>query len=277
MGRTAEARGEVAPVVRRPRLALLPANGLRLRLRAPSGRTLGVAGAVVVVLGLLYLAARETPLFAVREVDVTGAPPAVREAVLEAARSHLGQSLVALDRDELRRSLEALPTVRSLRIDRAFPHTLRIAVSPERPLAVLRRGRGGWVVSERGRVMQELASPAAAVRPRIWVGQGTSVESGELVDNAGVRLALRVLRRVPDGFPVRIRAVRAVEGAVALVLAAGVELRLGTRDELALKLHVAGRVLRTLTSSERRELAYLDVTVPERPVGAGNSQVSTSE
>lgn len=269
------ARGELAPVVRRPQLALVPANGLRPRLRVPSARTLGLAGAVLGVLGLLYLAARETPLFAVREVDVTGAPPAVRKAVLEAAAPVLGESLVALDRDELRRSLEALPTVRSLRIDRAFPHTLRIAVAPERPLAVLRRGRSGWLVSERGRVMQELETHMAAARPRVWIGQGTPVETGELVDHAGVRAALRVLRRVPDDFPVRIQAVRAADGAVTLVLVGGAELRLGTRDGLALKLHVAGRVLRTLTVQERGELAYLDVTVPERPVGADKSQVST--
>jgi len=253
----------------------VPANGLRPRLRVPSARTLGIAGAVLGVLGLLYLAARETPVFAVREVDVTGAPPVVREAVLEAATPFLGESLVALDRDELRRSLEALPTVRSFRIDRAFPHTLRIAVAPERPLAVLRHGKRGWLVSERGRVMQEIDASVAAARPRIWIGQGTRVESGEQVDSAGVRAGLRVLRRVPDDFPVRIRAVQARDGAVTLVLAGDAELRLGTEDALTVKLHVAGRVLRALTVQERRDLAYLDVTVPERPVAASQSQVST--
>jgi cell division protein FtsQ len=253
----------------------VPRNGLRPRLRAPSARTLAIAGAVLAVLGLLYLAARETPLFAVREVDVTGAPPAVREDVLEAAKPFVGESLVALDREELRRNLEALPTVRSLRIDRAFPHTLRIAVTPERPLALLRRGRRGWVVSERGRVMQELDEPAAAARTRIWIGGGTDVRTGELVDSAAVRGALRVLRLVPADFPVRIRSLRTAEGTVTLVLAGDLELRLGTRDALTLKLHVAGRVLDALPPSERRELAYLDVTVPERPVAAAKSQVST--
>jgi cell division protein FtsQ len=263
-------------VVKRPQLALVPANGLRPRLRAPSARTLCVCGAVIGALALLYLAARETPLFAVREVDVTGAPPAVQKAVLEAASPFLGESLVALDRDELRRSLEALPTVRSLRIDRAFPHTLRIAVAPERPLAVLRRGTSAWLVSDRGRVMQHLDPSSAVARPRIWIGRGTSVEAGDTVETPTVRAALRVLRRVPDEFPVRIRAVRVAEDALTLVLVGDAELRLGTADALTLKLHAAGRVLRSLTPLERRELAYLDVTVPERPVGADNSQVSTS-
>ena len=254
----------------------MPANGLRPRLRAPSARTLCVAGAVVGLLALLYLAARETPLFAVREVDVTGAPPAVQKAVLEAAAPFVGESLVALDQDELRRRLEALSSVRSLRIDRAFPHTLRIAVAPERPLAVLRRGPSAWLVSDRGRVMQDLGTSSAGARPRIWIGQGTQVEAGETVESPIVRAALRVLRRVPDDFPVRIRAVRVAEDDLTLVLAGEAELRLGTGDGLALKLHAAARVLRALTPLERRELEYLDVTVPERPVGADNSQVSTS-
>jgi cell division protein FtsQ len=253
----------------------VPANGLRPRLRVPSARTLCVAGAVVGLLALLYLAARETPLFAVREVDVTGAPPAVQKAVLEAAAPFVGESLVALDQDELRRRLEALPSVRSLRIDRAFPHTLRIAVAPERPLAVLRRGPSAWLVSDRGRVMQDLGTSSAGARPRIWIGQGTQVEAGETVESPTVRAALRVLRRVPDDFPVRIRAVRVAEDDLTLVLAGEAELRLGTGDALALKLHAAARVLRALTPLERRELAYLDVTVPERPVAADNSQVST--
>lgn len=254
----------------------MPANGLRPRLRAPSARFLGVAGAVLGVLGLLYLAARETPLFAVRELEVVGAPPAVQEAVREAAEPFLGESLVALDQDELRRTLGALPTVRSLRVDRAFPHTLRITIAPERPLAVLRRGKDAWVVSDRGRVMQQVAAGASASRPRIWTGQGTQIERGELVETAGVRVALGALRRVPSDFPARIRAARVEGEAVTLVLASGADLRLGDRSALGLKLDVAGRVLRTLDPAERRELAYLDVTVPQRPVGAAKSQVSTS-
>jgi cell division protein FtsQ len=245
-------------------------------VRAPSARSLGIAAAVVGVLALLYLAARETPLFAVRELVVTGAPPDVREAVREAAKPFLGESLVALDGDEVRRTLEAIPTVRSLEVDRAFPNTLRITVSPERPLALLRSGQSTWLVSDRGRVMEEIARgrPAHA-HPRIPIGQRTAVRPGELLETASVRVALGALRRIPDDFPVRIRSAWVDGQTVTLVLAGGTELRLGDRDDLALKLGVAGRVLRTLAPGERRDLAYLDVTVPERPVGASKAQLST--
>jgi hypothetical protein len=59
------------------------------------------------------------------------------------------------------------------------------------------------------------------------------------------------------------------------VVSQGTELRLGRADELALKLAVAARVLRKIGKAERAELAYLDVSVPERAVGGSslNSQL----
>ncbi|HXV57614.1 MAG TPA: FtsQ-type POTRA domain-containing protein [Gaiellaceae bacterium] len=258
----------------RPHLSLVPANGLPLRLRRPSARTAAVAGAVAALLGLLYLAARETSLFAVRELEVSGAPRGVRAAVVDAASPYLGESLVALDRDELRRRLAALPTVREVHVDRAFPHALRIAVVPERPLAVVRRGQESWLVSARGRVLRPVGETEASRRPRISAEEGAPLVVGGLAEADGVSLALEALRRLPASFPVPVDEVRTDEEQVTFVLGSGAELRLGGRDELALKLAVAGRVLRELPAAERDALAYLDVTVPERPVGSAEAQLS---
>jgi cell division protein FtsQ len=261
-------------VVRRPHLSLVPANGLRVGLRAPSARTLAVLGAVAAAVGLAYLAARETPLFAVRDVRITGGPPDVRQAVRDAAEPFLGESLVALDGDELRRVLEALPTVRSLEVDRAFPHTLRIAVVPERPLAVLRHGGERWLLSAAGRVMGR-AEGEEDGRARIGGAETAVPAVGGVVESRGVRAALETLRLVPDDFPVPVKVVRTDEDAITLVLAGETELRLGERRGIRLKLEVAARVLHALEPAERLALAYLDVTVPERPVGAPKPQLST--
>lgn len=253
----------------------MPANGLRVRLRAPSARTLAVLGAVAAAVGLAYLAARETPLFAVRDVRITGGPPDVRQAVRDAAEPFLGESLVALDGDELRRVLEALPTVHSLEVDRAFPHTLRIAVVPERPLAVLRHGGERWLLSEDGRVMGRAEGEEDDGRARIGGAETAVPAVGGVVESSGVRAALETLRLVPEDFPVPVKVVRTDEDAITLVLAGETELRLGERRRIRLKLEVAARVLHALEPAERLALAYLDVTVPERPVGASKSQLST--
>ena len=78
----------------------------------------------------------------------------------------------------------------------------------------------------------------------------------------------RPLRGAP--LPGGIRSVRAGR-ELTLVLGSGLELRLGDRSDLQLKLTIARRILRStgLAAGE----GYLDVSVPERPVLALKPQV----
>ena len=243
----------------------MPANGLWGRLRAPLGRVLVASAIVLALAGFAYATARFTSLFALQEIEVTGGPATIKEAVRETGKQFAGTSLVALDQDEVRARLTALPSVESVRLDRAFPHTLRIVVVPERALAVVKDGRSAWLVSERGRVIRS-ADPETT-RTVVWTGP-TDLEPGETVGDENARLALEGLRRVPPAFPERIESARAAEGAVTFVLAGGAELRLGKAESLALKLAVAARVLGAMSAAERTGLGYLDVSVPERAVGA---------
>lgn len=242
----------------------MPANGLRGRLRVPLARVLVALVVAVACAGLAYGVARYTSLFALEQIEVTGGTAPVRASVREAGSSFLGTSLVSLDDDAVRARLTELPSVESVRLDRAFPHTLRIVVVPEEPLAVVKDGFAAWLVSRRGRVIRSASmEPKRAV---VWTSQ-TGLEPGAAIGDENARLALEALRHVPTSFPARIDSARATEGAVTLVLGDDAELRLGTAESLALKLAVAARVLRGLDAGERAEIDYLDVSVPERVVG----------
>jgi cell division protein FtsQ len=234
-------------------------------LRAPSRRVFAVVAIVVAVVVLGYALARFTSLFALEEIDIVGGTRAARADVRESGKPFLGASLVSLDQDELRRKLTALPTVRSVRIDRAFPHTLRVSVVPERPLAVIRSGPEAWLVSERHRVIRSV-KPDSVGRPVVWTVPGTALEPGRTVQGEDTGLALEALRRLPDKFPAQVESARASGGELTLILAGGAELRLGRADAVTLKLAVAARVLRALPAAERAGITYLDVSVPERAV-----------
>ena len=262
-------------MVSRPHLSLVPANGLGVRLRGSRARVLVVFALVSAAVLIFYAAARLTSLFALTQVEVTGGSGVVQQAVRQATKPFVGESLVALDQEELRRRLEALPTVHSLQVDRAFPHTLRIAVVPERPLAVVRSGDEAWLVSDRGRVIRAAGASAVRRRVTIWASSGTSLAPGAAVREENVKLCLEALRRLPARFPERVYSARAFDSAVTLVVSQGTELRLGQANALALKLAVAARILRKIGQAERAGLAYLDVSVPERAVGGSslNSQL----
>jgi cell division protein FtsQ len=266
-------------MARLPSLAAARAQPLRpaLRrplLRVPVRRAALIALASVAAVGLAYVIARETPLFAVKDLEIVGASPDVRQDVGGVIDELAGTSLVKIDPAAVERDLRALPSVLDVSVDRSFPHALRVAVVPERPLAVVRDGQAAWIVSRRGHVIRAVERGSRPVLPRIRSTAAAGLSPGEQVADAGARVLLRVLADVPADFPARIRAARGDEGGFTLMLGAETELRLGSADDLGLKLAAASAVLRTMSEDERQELAYLDVRLPQRVVVLDKSQVS---
>jgi cell division protein FtsQ len=241
---------------------------MRIDLR-PSRRSLALGVGLLALAAGLYAAARETSTFAVRTVDVRGGTPAVRAQVERALAPLLGTSLLALDGGRLERRVDALPTVVSSAYDRAFPHTLRVTIVPEQPVAVLHKGRETWLVSARGRVIARIAPHTRFDLARIWVPTAVPVAAGAFLpgDRGGVAARATALAA---GFPARIATVGYAHGELTFALRSGLELRLGEPNDLRLKLAVARRALALLPLGT----SYLDVAVPGRPVAGTNSQLS---
>ena len=254
----------------RPRVAL-PTHGARRR-------ALLVVACVVAALGLLYLGARETPLFALRTVEVDGAPAPVRTAVLREVDDLRGDSLVALDGAALVRRLEALPSVESVTYDRAFPHTLRLVVEPERPVAVVHGAGEARVVSVRGRVISAVTPGEPPDLPRIRYIADAAPAPGAFISDPGTKIVLAALAEAPRGMPLPIHSGRFENGELTFELsgAGGTRplLLLGEPTDIGVKLQVADLVLRKLSPDELAAMTYLDVSLPDRPVASDNPQVS---
>ena len=267
-------RRQIGP---RPRAAVvaLPAraHGLAPRLLGivPSACSLLVGFALLVLAAGAYLAARTTSAFALRAVEVRGAPAPVAREVRATLRPLLGTSLLALPRGAVERSLAAVPTVATARYDSASPDALVITVVPARPAAVLPPSSPAWLVSARGRVLRSLPRRGRPALPRVWVPRGVPLSPGAHVQDPDGARAIRAL--VPAlGQPLpRIRSVRSSARELTFELASGAELRLGDDSALPLKLAIARRVL----AASAQPPAYLDVSVPGRPVAARtlNSQL----
>jgi cell division protein FtsQ len=241
---------------------------VRLRLR-PSRRSLAIGAGLVVLAAGAYAAARETSAFAVRRIDVAGGTVAERAQVERALAPLVGTSLLALNGRSLERRVRALPTIVSATYDRAFPHTLRVTIVPELPVAVLHRGRGTWLLSARGRVIAPIPGHTQLGLARVWVPTAVPVSAGAFLapDRGGA--AARALA-LATAFPARIATAALVHGELTFVLRSGLELRLGEPVDLRLKLAIARRALPLLPLGT----TYLDVAVPGRPVSGNNSQVS---
>ena len=233
-------------------------------------RLLAIAIAVPAISTGLYFLARETSMFAVRTIAVRGGSVALQEQVRAALAPIVGTSLLAVNGGALERRVDSLPAVVSSRYDRAFPHTLRVTIAPEVPVAVLHRGRQTWLLSGRGRAIRQIPRGTHLGLPRIWVATAVPVAPGGFLaaDQGGTAAKALALAQ---GFPARFSTVSFSHGELTMDLRLGVELRMGEPVDVRLKLAIARRALRALPPGT----AYLDVSLPQRPVAGSNPKVSS--
>ena len=223
--------------------------------------------AVIVAVGGYKLLAMSSA-FAVTNVDVKGARPALAREIHAAVQSVAGgKNLLQVDRDAIARRLLEMPYVQSVTVDRAFPHTLAVRVVVERPAVLAMAGKKGYLVSNDGRVLQATTATPRSL-PQVKLPAVTGLSVGHANGDEGIRAALAVLAATPPGFRRgvgRITQLIPSAGTITAVVGDHIRLKLGDTGQLALKLEVVQRVMRRIQGAQRTELAYIDVTAPSRP------------
>jgi cell division protein FtsQ len=233
-------------------------------------RALLIAPLALVLVGAAvgaYVLARQTGVFALERIEVDGAPPAVAASIRKTLSPYMGRSLVRFDAAAASRRLSAVSQIADAHFDRAFPHTLKVHVHTERPVAVLRQGADAWLVSASARVLRPLERPYPRL-PRIWLPRSVDVAVNATLGGLGAQGVAALAPLQPLHVHADVRQVMTGNGVLTLVLASGTELRLGDAGDLRLKLAIAKQLL-PVTGGAR----YVDVSVPERPVAGYNPQV----
>ncbi|WP_405498073.1 cell division protein FtsQ/DivIB [Nocardia sp. NBC_00511] len=126
----AEVDPDAAAAARRARLrrGRAPRRESRVTIawRSPLVR-IGVAAGFVLLVAL-GLVAYFTPVLAVRTVRVDGLVAVPEQQVLDALQMPEGRSMLRLDTNQLAERVSRLPKVRSARVQRVFPSSVRVTV-----------------------------------------------------------------------------------------------------------------------------------------------------
>jgi cell division protein FtsQ len=241
-----------------------------MRRRAAAVVVAAVACALaagIVELGYIWL--KSSGVFVLRSVAIRGGSESDRVAVRDAvARAAAGRSLLALSPGQVAGAIEAVPTVRLATVDRDFPHTLRIHIVPERPVALaIGTGRYRSLVAASGRVLRVFyGNEPLPSLPRIWPRHDRPVAGGAIRD-ASAQAALAALAARPRDFRARVANVQVEpERGIVMRLRGGLDIVLGPPLALDRKLQTAAWVLRRYpTKADRAALIYADVSAPYRP------------
>ena len=156
-----------------------------------------------------------------------------------------------------------------------FPHTLRVRVVPELPVAVLRRGADSFLVSARGRVIAPASRSAQDTVAAAHLAAGRAPTSSSAPCSAvgtGASRPARSPRSSAAASPNRVTFVRALDGQITLGLRGGLEIHLGPPVDLRVKIAIARSIVPGLALPSTGGPTTSTSPCPERPVAGRNPQ-----
>ncbi|MBL7212957.1 MAG: FtsQ-type POTRA domain-containing protein [Desulfobacteraceae bacterium] len=121
--------------------------------------------AVMAVISLsfisLYHYLLSSPYMKLERVEVEGVEGTLRDELITSCSLNSNLNLLALNLNKLKKEMERHPWVRSVRLERQFPHSLIVRAEKERPLGVLAMEKL-YYINRRGEVFKEV-SPSEGV------------------------------------------------------------------------------------------------------------------
>jgi cell division protein FtsQ len=205
---------------------------------------------------------RDSSLVAVEEVEVRGATANAEQidAALEQAATEM--TTLHVDDEKLARAVSGFPTVASIAAESSLPHKLTITVTERLPVAVVKVEGEPVGVSSDGVLLTGLDVGGQGLPP-IEAGEAAGgrlgpegVAQAEIMGGATEELRRRIVEAAWDD----------ERGEVIVELENGPEARFGDGSDAELKWRALAAVLLSESYSGG---AYVDVSVPERPVSGG--------
>jgi len=225
-------------------------------------RLLAFAAVVVVLVAIFLFWIRESSFFSVDKVEISGVT-VNQPAVIAALQGEAGKMTTLHVRDQaLRDAVAGFPTVGALKVDANPPHELKIQVIERTPVADGTLNGDRVPISADGYVLRGMPISSKLIPMEL-----SSKITGPRLIGPDLDQA-ELLGALPDQLRSGVKDSRedTEAGGVVVDLRNGIELRMGDGTEAAAKWASAAAVL---AKPDLGHPAYIDVSVPTRPVAGG--------
>jgi cell division protein FtsQ len=267
MERLIDARGPRLRIAwpRRGRTSLWVALGRLVRRRTVRRRALALL-AVLALLVLGFFGLRNSPLVAVTHVRVSGVhglyAAQISTALAVAARR---QSTMVVDLRKLRAAVAQFGVVRDLRVSSGFPHTLRIGVIEQLPVATLTAAGQRAAVAGDGTVLGAGVSSVGTPQISVPAVPYRHVSDPQLLSE------LEALAPAPEPLLRRVGRILFGPQGLTIVMRNGLPLYFGDSSLARDKWIAAALVIGDPGSVGA---TYIDVRLPDRPAAGGLTRAS---
>ena len=242
----------------------------RERRQRQVGRRRILLGVAVVVTLLALMAGinalAHAPIFTVKSVVVTGAQRLTREHVLERASIPADATLPRLPAAEVERRLEADPWIAQAKVLRHFPGTVELRIVERAPVAIVDAGGTRlWLIDGSAVWLAKASTEQSASLPSVRDIENLVPKAGAQSPSAELRNALQVLQGLSPELRGRVRTMSApTVDRTALILAHGVQVFVGSSEDIAKKDQVARAIL-----AQHKNVVYVNVRVVNRATWRG--------
>lgn len=225
-----------------------------------------ILGAVVCVFGIAGYGAYwawTSPYFKVSNVEVVGNQRISTGTVVEAS-GLLGQSMLDADLAEAQRSLYQQPLVNSVRIERDWPHTVRVIVEERKAWGTWEQTGVQYTIDREGVVLGQ--GPAPEGSPVIRSTEAGNRIVGDRVDYQAVDAAAEIYEKLPRQLGTTVSEVAFTSGkGVQVTTANGQTALFGDSSSIAYKLSVWAALQK---EAQVRNINYttIDLRYGNRPV-----------
>jgi cell division protein FtsQ len=221
---------------------------------------------ILVLIGELTVALFRSPRFAIVKVEFIGVTPATWPLVQTRLPQLEGANLFSLPTRRIARQLCTLSFAASAEVQRKPPRAVLITLNERKPVAFSRQpwgvaflDAGGLTFSRPGAIPKGLPEIQGLVIP--------SRKSAYKINDTGARALQKGLAAFAQSAKLKLKVLSVDEnGWLTATLASGVQLQLGSEDQLSRKLHIAAMALATLGPAHPAE--YLDVSSPRNDPNA---------
>lgn len=253
-GPTIGERGGKGPLQRLPRVGRL----FRKRYLYAAA-ALGILAGVVGGGAWIY----QSPFFRVTGVSVEGNERVPTDTIVGAA-DLIGESMFTADLATAQKELYELPLVNSVRIERSWPHTLKIVVEERKAWGTWEQGGVQYTIDRNGVVLG--VGPAPDGAPSIVSSEAGSRQQGDHVDYQAVDAAAEIYEKLPRQLGTTVRQVAFISGkGVQVTTANGQTALLGDSSSIAYKLAVWAAMAQQ-AQSQRINYTTIDLRYGNRPV-----------
>ncbi|MFG3114013.1 cell division protein FtsQ/DivIB [Streptomyces sp. NPDC048197] len=240
---------------------------VRLPRRAPGRRGLIIILVLAVLLGAFGVwALYASDWLRLERVRATGTDVLTPREVVAAAHAPVNSPLISVDTDALEHRLRArLPRIKSVDVERSWPHTISLEVTERTPELLMQTGGKFAEVDVEG-VRFATVSAAPKGVPLLEMSVSDSPSLRRFGPDRLRRAAVEVAQDLPPVVRKDVRKVRVRSyDAISVELAGGRTVAWGSREQGAEKAKVLVALLKAA-----RTARHFDVSVPSAPAVSGS-------